>query len=116
MNTRTIIDGDNGTILRAEEHDTQPGWEGILDLSEQLKILFTQWNSLHTNQETICDHPQGETDLMSENKFSRYELLKLEMPFLPQNWWERGGFHSYGALTTLFDWNELKVILSNVSR
>ncbi len=35
---------------------------------------------------------QEKTDLMSENKFLRYELLKLEVPFLPPNWWERGVF------------------------
>ncbi len=28
---------------------------------------------------------QEETDCISKNKFSRYDLLKLEVPFLPPN-------------------------------
>ncbi len=34
----------------------------------------------------LSTHMWRETNLISENKFSRYELLKLEASFLPPNW------------------------------
>ncbi len=59
---------------------------------------------------------QGETNLMSENKFSRYELLKLKVPFLYPTEKKEGFFHLHGGLTALFEGNELKVTLSNIFR
>ncbi len=49
----------------------------------------SRWhNELHFIDTLLhyISHSVRETDLMSKNKFSRYLLLKLEMPFLRPNW------------------------------
>ncbi len=45
-----LDDDDIGPILRAKEQDTRPGWVDVSDQSRELKILWTQWDSLHIDQ------------------------------------------------------------------
>ncbi len=54
---------------------------------------------------------QEETDLMvfmSENKSSRYEFLKLEMPFLPPNWKVRVVFSLVWCFNYIIRWKWTK--------
>ncbi len=73
----------SGGILRHFFHISRQGWHS----QETFKNFIVYFFAALTKHEILMKYVtiQGETDLMSENKFSRYGLLKLEVLFLPPN-------------------------------
>ncbi len=63
-----LDDDDIDFILRAKKQDAQPGWADISNQSRELKNLWSHWDSVNMNQETLYRAWESEN---GQNKYLR---------------------------------------------